>query len=170
MRIVHILLALLAFALCTRPLPVLASVLQTGEQQLKTIESLTGTWDYKGKTGVLTDVFQPFANGTAVLGEELLNGKQITSTVFYVVDGQLYADHYCDYKNQPRYTAVSSTDQNVIDFEFREATNIDAYPVFFKSTTWTILDADHMVQDWYVQGGTKPNALVHMTFTKRKSS
>ncbi len=132
------------------------------------IESLTGTWDAPTKNGTMTDIFQPFGDGTAVLGEELMNGKQITATIFYVVDGQLYADHYCDYKNQPRYTALPSIDPSVIDFEFRDATNIDTYPVFFHSTVWKVIDTDHLVQDWYVQGGKIPNHLMRMQFTRRK--
>jgi hypothetical protein len=151
------------------PLSAPAATLQTGPEQLQTIESLAGTWDYHGKIATLTDVFRPFGNGTAVLGEEWVNGTQITSTIFYVVAGQLYADHYCDYKNQPRYTALPSTDPKIIYFEFRDATNIDTYPVFFHSTLWRIVDTDHLIQDWYVQGGKTPNALVHMTFTKRKA-
>jgi hypothetical protein len=169
MKLICVLLATIAWISTALPVP--AATLQSGPEQLQTIESLTGTWDYHGKMmgGTLTDVFRPFGNGTAILGEEWVDGKQITSTIFYVVAGQLYADHYCDYKNQPRFTALPSTNPNIVDFEFRDATNIDTNPIFFHSTVWTIVDSDHLVQDWYVQGGKTPNALVHMTFTKRKA-
>ena len=52
---------------------------------LEKIKSLEGTWDAPMATGVITDIFKPFAMGTKVLGEEWVNGKQITSTVFYMV-------------------------------------------------------------------------------------
>jgi hypothetical protein len=159
------LLALVA-ALASSTAPSLASAPAGGDQQLKVIQSLAGSWEYKGSLGVLRDEFHPFANGTAVLGEEFMNGTQITSTIFYVVNGQLLADHYCDYKNQPFYTAAASTDPSVIDFEFRSATNLDANPMHFHSTIWKIIDSQHMIQDWYIEGGKTPHELVHMTFVR----
>jgi hypothetical protein len=138
-----------------------------GQMLFDKIHQLIGTWDAPLGGGVITDVFRPFAFDTAILGEEWLNGKQITSTVFYVVDGELRADHYCDYLNQPRYTAVPSVDPDVIDFQFREATNLDAHPKHFHGTTWKLVDAVHLTQDWFVMGGNKPVSLAHMEFVRR---
>ena len=115
----------------------------------------------------MTDVFKPFAFGTAILGEEWLNGKQVTATVFYVVNGELRADHYCDYKNQPRYTAVPSPEPGVIDFQFRDATNLDTQPVHFHGTRWKVVDPTHLIQDWFIMGGKKPVSVAHMEFTRR---
>jgi hypothetical protein len=141
-----------------------------GQMLFDKIHQLIGTWDAPLGSGVITDVFQPFALDTAILGEEWLNGKQITSTVFYVVNGELRADHYCDYLNQPRYTAVPSIDPGVIDFQFREATNLDAHPKHFHGTSWKIVDTTHLTQDWFVMGGDKPVSLAHMEFVKRPQS
>jgi hypothetical protein len=138
-----------------------------GQGLLNKLRGLVGTWDAQLGNGVMTDIFQSFAFDTAILGEEWLNGKQITSTVFYVVNGELRADHYCDYLNQPRYTAVPSLDPDVIDFQFRDATNLEAHPKHFHGTTWKIVDATHLNQDWFVMGGKKPVSLAHMEFTKR---
>jgi hypothetical protein len=138
-----------------------------GQTLLDKLQGLVGTWDAQLSNGVMTDIFTPFAFGTAVLGEEWLNGKQITATVFYVVNGELRADHYCDYLNQPRYTAVPSVDPAVIDFQFREATNLDTHPLHFHGTTWRIVDATHLIQDWFVMGGKKPVSVVHMEFARR---
>jgi hypothetical protein len=138
-----------------------------GQTLLERVRSLEGKWDAQTKLGVLTDIFKPFALGTAVLGEEWLNGKQITSTVFYVVNGELRADHYCDYLNQPRYTAVPSVDPAVLDFEFREATNLDTHPAHFHTSKWTLIDSTHMNQDWLILGGQKPVSQIHMEFVKR---
>jgi hypothetical protein len=138
-----------------------------GQALLDKIHGLVGTWDAPMGNGVMTDIFKPFAFDTAVLGEEWLNGKQITSTVFYVVNGELRADHYCDYLNQPRYTAVPSLDPDLIDFQFRDATNLDTHPLHFHGTKWKIVDATHLIQDWFVMGGKKPVSLAHMEFTKR---
>jgi hypothetical protein len=138
-----------------------------GQTLFDKLTGLMGTWDAQTKTGVLTDVFKPFALGTAILGEEWINGKQITSTIFYVVDGELRADHYCDFKNQPRYTAVPAIDPEVLDFEFRDATNLDTHPMHFHNTKWRIVDATHLIQDWFILGGSKPVSLAHLEFTKR---
>jgi hypothetical protein len=138
-----------------------------GQALLDRLMTLEGKWDAKMGEGVITDTFRPFAFGTAVLGEEWLNGKQITSTVFYVVNGELRADHYCDYLNQPRYTAVPSPEADVLDFQFREATNLDTHPVHFHGAKWKLMDATHMVQDWFVMGGKKPVSVAHMEFVRR---
>lgn len=138
-----------------------------GETLLEKVQGLIGTWDAQTHEGVLTDVFKPFGLGTAVLGEEWINGKQITSTIFYVVNGELRADHYCDFKNQPRYTAVPSPDPAVLDFEFRDATNLDTHPMHFHATQWRLVDATHLTQSWTILGGTKPVSVIHMDFTKR---
>ena len=144
-----------------------AATPSVGQALFDKLRGLTGTWDAPLGTGVMTDIFKPFAFDTAILGEEWLNGKQITSTVFYVVNGELRADHYCDYLNQPRYTAVPSMDPNVLDFQFRDATNLDTHPKHFHGTTWKIVDSTHLVQDWFVMGGKDPVSLAHMEFIKR---
>jgi hypothetical protein len=141
-----------------------------GQMLFNKIHQLIGTWDAPLGSDVITDVFQPFALDTAILGEEWLNGKQITSTVFYVVNGELRADHYCDYLNQPRYTAVPSTDPDVIDFQFREATNLDTHPKHFHGTRWKVVDTTHLTQDWFVMGGNKPVSVAHMEFVQRPQS
>ncbi|HEY4446015.1 MAG TPA: hypothetical protein VGN30_17155 [Steroidobacteraceae bacterium] len=148
-------------------MPSIPAAPSIGEALLDKVRGLLGTWDAQTTGGVMTDIFKSFAFDTAVLGEEWINGKQITSTVFYVVNGELRADHFCDYKNQPRYTAVPSIEPDVLDFQFREATNLDTHPVHFHGTKWRIVDSTHLVQDWFVMGGKKPVSLAHMEFTKR---
>jgi hypothetical protein len=132
------------------------------------LKKLGGRWEAPmANHKTIVDTFQPFAFGTAVLGEEWVDGKQITSTVFYLVGSQLRADHYCDYLNQPRYVARTSTDPSVIDFEFLEATNLDAHPQHFHSTTWHFIDANHLTQDWHVEGGPKGKGTVRLEFVRK---
>jgi hypothetical protein len=132
------------------------------------LKKLTGRWEAPlSNNKTIVDTFQPFALGTAILGEEWVDGKQITSTVFYLVGSELRADHYCDYLNQPRYVARTFTDPSVIDFEFREATNLDAHPKHFHSTTWHFVDANHLTQDWDVEGGPKVKSTVRLEFVRK---
>jgi hypothetical protein len=132
------------------------------------LKKLAGRWEAPmANHKTIVDTFQPFAFGTAILGEEWVDGKQITSTVFYLVGSQLRADHYCDYLNQPRYVARTSTDPSVIDFEFLEATNLDAHPQHFHATTWHFIDANHLTQDWHVEGGPKGKGTVRLEFVRK---
>lgn len=41
---------------------------------------------------------------------------------------ELRADHFCDFKNEPRYTVHCSPDSNVLHFVMRSATNLDTHP------------------------------------------
>jgi hypothetical protein len=135
------------------------------------LKKLMGRWEAPlGHDKTIIDTFQPFAFGSAILGEEWLDGQQITSTVFYMVGSELRADHYCDYLNQPRYVARTSADPSVIDFEFREATNLDTHAMHFHSTTWHLIDADHLDQDWRVAGSPKGNSTIHLKFVRKSAA
>jgi hypothetical protein len=138
------------------------------QAKFDTLTKLIGKWAApmgNGKT--IVDTFQPFALGTAVLAEEWVDGQQITSTVFYLVGSELRADHYCDYLNQPHYVAALTGDPSLLDFQFREATNLDTHPRHFHATTWRLVDATHLTQDWDVEGGPKGHADVHLDFVKQ---
>lgn len=142
--------------------------LQGGQATFQTIQKLVGgRWEARlPDNRTIVDTFQPFGAGTYVLGEEWVDGKQITSTVFYMVGSELRADHYCDYGNQPRYAAKPSADPAVVDLAFRGATDLDTHPRHFHSTTWHLIDATHMTQDWDVEGGPKGHAAVHLDFVR----
>ena len=138
-----------------------------GEAMFHTIQKLVGRWEAPlPNKKTIVDTFQPFDNGNYMLHEEWVDGKQITSSVFYMVGSQLWVDHFCDYGNQPRYTAKPSADPSVVHLEFRSATDLDTNPRHFHSTTWHLIDATHMTQDWEVLGGPKGRVMVHMDFVK----
>jgi hypothetical protein len=140
------------------------------QAKLEAIKKLVGgKWEAPMSDGkTIVDTFQPFALGTAILAEEWVDGQQITSTVFYIVGSELRADHYCDYLNQPRYVAKPSTDASIIDLEFREATNLDTHPKHFHSTTWHLIDANHMTQDWVVEGGANGHSAFRLEFVRQQ--
>jgi hypothetical protein len=132
------------------------------------LKKLVGRWEAPmGENKTIVDTFQTFALGTAILGEEWVDGQQITSTVFYMVGSQLRADHYCDYLNQPRYLAKTSADPSVIDFEFLDATNLDTHARHFHSTSWHFIDAAHLVQEWRIEGSPKGNGTVRLEFVRK---
>jgi hypothetical protein len=140
-----------------------------GQAAFAELKQLFGRWEAPlSGNKTIVDTFQPFAFGTAILAEEWVGDQQITSTVFYVVGSELRADHYCDYGNQPRYTAKPSADPSVIEFEFRDATNLDTHPTHFHSTKWHLVDATHMTQDWDVEGSPKGKSTAHLEFVRQQ--
>jgi hypothetical protein len=139
------------------------------QAEFETLKRLIGKWEAPmGANKTLVDTFQPFAFGTAILAEEWVGDQQITSTVFYMVGSELRADHYCDYLNQPRYVAKPGADPAVIDFQFREATNLDAHPTHFHATTWRVIDDTHMTQDWAVEGSPTGNKTMRLEFVRKQ--
>jgi hypothetical protein len=136
------------------------------------IKQLAGEWQAPlDDNGSMVNIFRPFAYGTKVLAEEWENGKHITSTVFYMVGNELHADHFCDYKNEPRYKLEAApNDPGVIEFKFLSATNLDKYPVHFHGTTWHLVDGNHLIQDWYTAGDKQAVAPIRMSFTRTKLS
>ena len=141
----------------------------TAQQAFEKMKSLIGEWQAPmPKNETMIDIFRPIAFGTAILHEEWLNGQQLTASVFYVDGSQLRADHYCDMGNQLRYVATSFTDPNVLDFQLRDATNLDTHPRHFHSTVWRYVDADHHEQDWELMSPDKGSKVIHLKFTRTK--
>ena len=144
--------------------------LATPTAMFRNLQTLVGRWQAMlPNNKPIVDTFQTFGAGAYVLHEEWVDGKQITTSVFYMVGSQLWVDHYCDYLNQPRYVAKPSADPSVVDLEFRGATNLDTHPRHFHSTIWHLVDATHMTQDWDVRGGPKGEVHVHLDFTRTGS-
>jgi hypothetical protein len=139
----------------------------TDQLAFENLKKLAGRWEAPlPNKETIVDTFHTFAFGTVILGEEWVGGQQITSTVFYMVGSELRADHYCDYLNQPRYVARTSADPTVVDFVFREATNLETHATHFHSTTWHFIDATHLTQEWRVEGGPKENSTVRLEFVR----
>lgn len=150
------------------PPPVAITRTSEGVAFFERIKRLEGRWTAQTRDGVMTNVFRPIAFGSAVLHEEWLRGEQITASVFYLVGSELRADHFCDFKNQLRYTGRPTTDSTVIAFELREAINLDVQPRHFHATTWRFRDATHLSQEWQIVEPGKEPRLVRMDFTRQE--
>lgn len=151
------------FGLVMTP-PVQANPAQSAFDKMKT---LFGEWRAPlPQNEVMIDIFRPIAFGTAILHEEWKNGEQLTATVFYVVDEELRADHFCDMGNQLHYVAKLSDDTTLLDWQLRDATNLHTHPRHFHSTVWRYVDATHHIQDWVLMTPGKGSKPIRMEFTR----
>jgi hypothetical protein len=139
-----------------------------GRKALERLKGLSGEWKALEGKDVMIDRFRPIAGGDAFVYEEWKAGAQLTSTVFYMVGSELRADHFCDFGNQLHYVVKPSADGNSLQFELRDATNLDVHPRHFHSSTWRFVDADHLTQDWQITGGGKEPKTVRLDFTRQK--
>src|SRR5579871_6216361 len=146
------------------PAPEQPSAVKAAFEKMK---SLAGDWECKRPH--LLNTFRVIGEGSALLHLEKPDGRPEIVTVFYPVGAELWADHYCFMKNQPRYVAKPSSDPNVIDFEFRDITNLAAAPgeAHMHSTTWRLIDAGHLIQDWHVYKDGKEIRVNHLEFTRK---
>lgn len=139
-----------------------------GQRAFERVKTLSGEWQAPEGKDVMIDRFRPMASGDAFVYEEWKGGQQLTSTVFYMVGTELRADHFCDFGNQLHYVVKPSPDGNTLQFELRDATNLDVHPRHFHSATWRFVDADHLSQDWQITGGGKDPKTVRLDFTRQK--
>jgi hypothetical protein len=151
----------------TTPDPARTTRTDDGQQAFERIESLAGEWHAPEGNDVMIDVFRPMASGSAFVYEEWKRGKQLTATVFYMVGGELRADHFCDFGNQLHYLVKLSPEGNVLMFELQNGTNLDTHPRHFHSSMWRFVDANHFSQDWQISGGGKEPKTVRLDFTRQ---
>lgn len=144
------------------------SATNDGRKAFDKLKGLSGEWQAPEGKDVMIDRFRPIAGGDAFVYEEWKAGAQLTSTVFYMVGSELRADHFCDFGNQLHYVVKPSPDGNTLQFELRDATNLDVHPRHFHSATWRFVDADHLSQDWQISGGGKDPKTVRLDFTRQK--
>lgn len=70
-------------------------------------------------------------------------------TMIYLDDeAKLTLTHYCDAGNRPRMTARVSPDGKTIDFDFVDISGRHDRTGHMQHATFTLIDADHHVEDW----------------------
>jgi hypothetical protein len=117
------------------------------------LKSLAGEWEGKasegGKEFPATTSFRLVSDGSALLNVLGYATPEEMVTMFHMDGRDLLATHYCSAHNQPRFRMVPSSDPNVVAFEFKDATNLSSPTApHMVGVKFTILDADHHVEDW----------------------
>jgi len=86
-------------------------------------------------------------------------------TMFYVDTDRLTLVHYCDAGNRPRMVGKLSPDGKKVEFEFVDLSGGNNYGHMYHAV-FTIIDANHHIEDWtYMMPGDKPMH-AHMDLTK----
>ena len=125
------------------------------------LKSLTGQWEGMtnegGKDFSVTTSFRVVSDGSALLNDLMRGTPHEMITMFHVDGGNLMATHYCAAHNQPRFVLAPSANSKVIDFEFKDATNLasPAAPHMVR-VKFTIVNANHHIEDWtFLANGQK---------------
>ena len=128
------------------------------------IRSLAGDWEggvvHDGNLMPAATTFRLVSDNSAVMGDLAPGTPHEMITMFHMDGKDLLATHYCSHHNQPRLRAVPSTGPNVIEFVFKDATNLagpaDPHMIGVK---FTIPDANHHVEEWTALENGRPVTL-----------
>ena len=75
-------------------------------------------------------------------------------TMFYLDSDRILLTHYCDAGNRPRMTGKMSPDGKKVEFEFLDIAGNPQYHMHH--AVFTIVDANHHIEDWTFMMGDKP--------------
>lgn len=117
------------------------------------LRSLAGEWEgsatYGGKPMPAATTFRTVSDGSAIVGDLMPGTAHEMITMFHMDGSDLLATHYCSHHNQPRLRAAPSADAAVLEFVFKDATNLasEADPHMTRAK-FIFLDSNHHVEEW----------------------
>jgi hypothetical protein len=125
------------------------------------LKSLAGEWQGTttegGKEVPVDTSFRLVSDGSALMNDLMGGTPHEMITMFHMNGNELMATHYCAAHNQPRFLMAPSSDPKVMDFEFKDATNL-ASPTapHMVDVRLTFVDANHHIEDWtFLANGQK---------------
>ncbi len=133
------------------------------------VKSLAGVWERINSQHRLLNTFRIVGDDSAVLHVESFpdTNEQDIISVIYPVGAELRMDHFCYLRNQPRFVAKPQGDPKVIEFQMRDITNLVPHTEHMNGTTWRLIDADHLTQEWHRMQDGK-DTLVKLEFVRKK--
>ena len=134
------------------------------------VASLAGTWESKDDKGQnhATNVFAVTSGGSAIR-EIMFPGDKMEMTNLYHMDGpSMILTHYCAAGNQPRMRAAPGDKPNVFEFKFDSVTDLhNAGDEYMGQMRMTIIDKDHVKQEWFSYVGGKLGEPTVFDLTRR---
>lgn len=117
------------------------------------LKSLAGEWEGTMSDGdkklPATTSFRVVSGGSAILNVLGANTPHEMVTMFHPDNNDLLATHYCGAQNQPRFRMVTSTEDNAITFDFKDATNLPSPSAgHMVGVKITFVNANHHFEDW----------------------
>lgn len=126
---------------------------------------LAGSWQGVGEgMEQCTTSFELMANGSALMERMTMPGVVMVNV--YHPDGDaVVMTHYCASGNQPRMRCTK--DGASLAFAMDDITNWKKGDARMSGVTVTLVDADHMKQDWVSEEGGKSTPMT-MEFVRKK--
>ena len=150
---------------------VLASALQ-GERKsnpaFDQLKKLEGCWESSDKEHPATITYKLSSGGT-VLVETIAMGNHAEMISVYHPDGDdLAMTHYCMLGNQPHMKAKAATN-GTLRFVCTGGTNMTcSSDKHMHSLVITVVDDDHLKEDWALYDGGKEQGVHSFTLTRKK--
>ena len=152
----------------------LAFAQSDAQKSFDKLKTLAGSWtgvvagtgsEVDGKTVQLS--LRVTSLGNALMHEMRVDGRPDDPITMLYLDGdRLLLTHYCDAGNRPRMVAKSSPDGKTVDFEFLDISGDTRYG-HMHHAAFTVLDANHHIEDWTFMEGDKP-VQVHFDLQRAK--
>ncbi len=133
------------------------------------LKALVGTWTAPmPRGGEITNSYRLTSGGSVLMQTTTVPGEGEMITMYHRDGDAVIATHYCIAQNQPRYTVLPTSDPNVLELRFKDATNL-ATPEsgHMHGGTVRFVDADHYIGDmvWLEAGKERREA---MAFVRKK--
>lgn len=129
------------------------------------LKGLVGSWQGVGEGGEnSTTSFELMSNGSALMERLAMPGVVMVN--LYHPDGDaVVMTHYCASGNQPRMRCAK--DGASLAFTMADITNWKKGEARMSAVTVTLVDADHMKQDWITDEAGKSTPMT-MEFVRKK--
>ncbi|MFA6045674.1 MAG: hypothetical protein WC718_11885 [Phycisphaerales bacterium] len=137
---------------------------------MKFVSRLAGDWEMKGPDGkpMLAMRTHVMAGGSAVAETMFPGGPHEMINMYHLDGDELVMTHYCASGNQPRMQC-SSTDGKSVELTLRDVTNrLDSDETYMGYLKVTLVDDDHLIQEWKNFSGNKEMGKVRFEFTRAK--
>jgi hypothetical protein len=144
------------------------------QKSFELLKTFAGRWKGEGPEGPVRVLLRVTSGGSALLQEmtpdgradDPTNGDDDPITMIYVDGDRLILVMYCDsFKNRPRMVGTLSSDGKTVDFDFLDVSGGGAQG-YMDHATFTMVDADHHVEDWGVLMPAGKHVRAHMNLVR----